>query len=179
MRTQRWPTAWLLTDERMGDRLPAALTRAAAAGAGILVRHYASPPEERRRIAAQVHALGAPLGLARDVALARELEAVLVHQPDGEPGKLPFSLSVHDEREAQVARASGAALVFVSPVYATSSHPGAQALGPERALALAELSGTAAVALGGVDAERGQVLLERGLSGWAGIDCWLEPGGLT
>lgn len=174
MATQRWPTSWLLTDERLGPDLWAAMERAANAGAAILVRHHATPAGERRSLAERVLALGAPLAVARDVGLARELGAMLVHNPDGVCGDLPFSLSVHDEAEARRGAECGAALVFVSPVYPTRSHRGAPALGEESAIALAKLAQCPAIALGGMDRERGEALIRRGFAGWAGIDCWLN-----
>jgi thiamine-phosphate pyrophosphorylase len=174
MVTQRWPTAWLLTDERLGLDLDAAMIRAARAGAGILVRHHASSPEQRRSLAERVLALGATLAVARDVELARSLGAVFVHNPESPCADLPVSLSVHDEAEARQAAERGAALVFVSPVYPTRSHPGALALGEEQALALARQSDCHTIALGGVDRSRGPRLLQHGFDGWAGIDCWLR-----
>jgi thiamine-phosphate pyrophosphorylase len=174
MTAQRLPALWLLTDERLGESLPAAMERAAKAGAAILVRHYRSSPAERRRIAEAVRSLGAPLGIAGDVALAREAGACLVHNPASDPTELPWSRSVHDEEEAGRAAASAASLLFVSPVYPTRSHPGAPALGAERALDLARRCRRPAVALGGMDAEKGRELIARGFYGWAGIDCWLR-----
>jgi thiamine-phosphate pyrophosphorylase len=174
MVTQRWPEVWLLTDERLGEALEPAFERAAAAGAGILVRHHASPIEVRRSLASRVRALGAPLAMARDVALARECGALLVHNPAGEVGDLPFSVSVHDEEEAGFAASVGAALVFISPVYPTRSHPRAPVLGVDRALRLASASKCPAVALGGMDEARGRELMALGFSGWAGIDCWIR-----
>jgi thiamine-phosphate pyrophosphorylase len=173
MVTQRWPNAWLLTDERLGSDLEPALERAAAAGAGILVRHHASPAEVKRDLISRVRALGAPLAIARDVMLAEEAGALIVHNPEGATS-LPFSLSVHDEAEAAIASARSAALVFVSPVFSTRSHPGEPALGVDQALALAQASNCPAVALGGVDQERGEALMRIGFSGWAGIDCWIR-----
>ena len=64
-----------------------------------------------------------------------------------------------------------ASLVFVSPVFATRSHPGAPALGLDRAKRLAEAAGAPAIALGGMNARRFAEL--EGLYGWAGIDAWL------
>jgi thiamine-phosphate pyrophosphorylase len=63
--------------------------------------------------------------------------------------------------------------VFVSPVFPTRSHPGRAALGVDRALALAELAGCPAIALGGMSAER-FAALRGGFYGFAGIDCWLK-----
>lgn len=172
MQRQSWPRAWLMTDERLGDRLSAAIESAAYAGAGIIVRHHASSTAERRAIAAEVLARGAALGFSRDAHLAADLGAALVHNPTGESGLLPFSLSVHDEAQALEAARRLPALVFVSPLFATRSHPAAQSLGEERARALADLSGAPAYALGGVDAVTGEQLIKRGWAGWAGIDAW-------
>lgn len=172
MQRQSWPSTWLMTDERLGERLAAAIERAAAAGAGIIVRHHASSIAERRAIAAEVLARGAVLGLSRDAALAADLGAAMVHNPQGEGGPLPFSLSVHDEAQAREATHRRPALVFVSPVFATRSHPGAPALGEERAWALAVQSGAPAYALGGVNAVTGERLISQGWAGWAGIDAW-------
>jgi thiamine-phosphate pyrophosphorylase len=173
MQRQSWPTAWLMTDERMGDALEAAIDRASAAGAGVIVRHHRSSPAERRRIAELVKTHGALLGIARDTALAAELGAELVHNP-GEPMTgLPTSLSVHNEAEALAAARGDASLVFVSPVHATRSHPGAPALGAEAALTLARITLKPAIALGGLDAASGERLMKAGWAGWAGIDAWL------
>ena len=168
-----WPTAWLMTDERMGDALETAIVRAAAAGAGVIVRHHRSSREQRRGVAALVHDHGALLGIAGDTGLAREAGAALVHNPDEPAPGLPFSLSVHDATEALTALHSQAALVFVSPVFPTRSHPGAPVLGESGALALALMTGKPAIALGGVDAEAGERLMRLGFAGWAGIDTWL------
>jgi thiamine-phosphate pyrophosphorylase len=163
-----------MTDERLGDQLPEAIGRAAAAGAGVIVRHHASPAAERRGIAAEVLARGALLGISRDVALAAQVGAAIVHNPVGDTCGLPFSLAVHDAEQARAADQRQPALVFVSPLFATRSHPGAAALGEQAAKWLAELAGRPAVALGGVDREAGERLIEQGWAGWAGIDAWIR-----
>jgi thiamine-phosphate pyrophosphorylase len=173
MQRQSWPTAWLMTDERMGDALEPAIVRAAAQAGGVIVRHHRSPLEQRRIIAGLVLRHGALLGVAGDSWLARETGAALVHNPDEPAPGLPFSLSVHDAAEALTAQRSQAALVFVSPVFPTRSHPGAPVLGKAGALALALMTGKPAIALGGVDAEAGERLMRLGWAGWAGIDAWL------
>lgn len=174
MQRQSWPRAWLMTDERLGGHLSSAIGHAAAAGAGIIVRHHASSKAERRAIAAEVIELGAVLGISRDANLAADLGAALVHNPQGEGTSLPFSLSVHNEAQALEAAHRGPALVFVSPLFATRSHPGAAMLGEERAKALAQISGAPAYALGGVDAVLGERLISEGWAGWAGIDAWIR-----
>lgn len=173
MQRQSWPRSWLMTDERLGDQLPEAIGRAATDGAGVIVRHHASSAAERRAIAAEVLASGALLGISRDVSLAVKVGAAIVHNPAGDTCGLPFSLSVHDAEQARAASQRQPALVFVSPLYATRSHPGAAALGEQAAMKLAELAGCPAVALGGVDREVGERLIEQGWAGWAGIDAWL------
>ena len=178
MTTQRWPGAWLMTDERMGDRLWPALECAGDVGAGVIVRHHATAPERRaviaRKVAELAHKRRLVLGVARDAALARAVGARLVHQPEGPILGLPFSRPVHDEGEAVAARDEGAALVFVSPVFATRSHPGAPALGEKAAARLAGIAGCPAVALGGVGEREWRRLRALGFAGWAGIDAWLE-----
>ena len=60
--------------------------------------------------------------------------------------------------------------MFVSPIFATRSHPGGKVLGPARAQRIARKLRVPAIALGGMDAER-----FRGLDwfyGWAAIDAW-------
>lgn len=174
MQRQSWPTAWLMTDERLGDALEPAIARAAAVGAGVIVRHLRASPAERRAIAALARGHGALLGIARTCALAHEVGAALVHDPDEPSPGLPFSLPVHDEAEARAARGSAAAMVFVSPIYPTRTHPGAAVLGEAGAIALARIAGKPTIALGGMDEVAGERLMRLGFAGWAGIDAWLR-----
>ena len=85
---------------------------------------------------------------------------------------MPYSRSVHDASEARLG--AGAALVFVSPVFPTSSHPAAAHLGIEGADRLRRLSGVPAIALGGMDERKFAQLRARGFFGYAGIDCWIR-----
>ncbi|MCW3797721.1 thiamine phosphate synthase [Sphingomonas sp. BN140010] len=178
MTTQRWPTAWLMTDERLADRLWDALAAVADFGGGVMFRHHVTPADERlllaRRVAELAQRRGLTLGIARDAVLAREVGADLVHNPVGDQLELPSSRSVHGEAEALHAAASGAALVFVSPIYPTRSHPGAPALGAENATRLARIAGVPAYALGGMDARKWPKLQRLGFAGWAGVDAWLN-----
>jgi thiamine-phosphate pyrophosphorylase len=64
-------------------------------------------------------------------------------------------------------------MVFVSPLFATRSHPEAPSLGEEAAMRLALLADCPAYALGGINIEVGEKLIEQGWAGWAGIDAWL------
>lgn len=172
-----WPREWLVTDERLGGQLWQAIARVPAGTGGILFRHYSLAAAEReklgREIASVARARRLMLAVGGDERLAVRLGAALVHNPDGPAAALPFSLSVHDEVQALAARAAGAALVFVSPVYPTRSHAGRPALGLDAAIRLAGIAGCAAIALGGMDARRFQAL-DGPFHGYAGIDCWLS-----
>lgn len=163
-----------MTDERIGDRLWRAIERLPKGG-GVVFRHHATPPEERaalaRRVAAMCKERGLMLAVARDVALARAVGAALVHNPVGDSVGLKVSRAVHTIGEAEAAR--GADLLFVSPIYPTSSHPDAPALGLQQALAIACGGGGAAIALGGMNEARGRAAIAAGFHGWAAIDAWL------
>jgi thiamine-phosphate pyrophosphorylase len=171
-----WPRDWLMTDERMGERLWEAIGRVQSGTGGIVFRHYGLGPEERlelgKRVAEVAHARKLTLAVAADPRLAKRLGALLVHNPLM-PTPLPASRSVHDEQEARAACEEGAALVFVSPIYRTRSHPEAPALGSERAARLARLAGCPAIALGGMTFGRFWELGDD-FHGWAGIDAWLK-----
>ena len=163
-----WPTAWLMTDHRLGERLWEILPRMPA-GSGVVLRDLSIGVE----VARICHEHRLVLAVSGDVAMAERLGAALVHNPLAPTAK-PFICSVHDAAEARQAKADGAALAFVSPVYPTRSHPGAPGLGIEKALRLAKMAGIRAIALGGMDERKFKNLGERGFHGWAGIDAWLN-----
>ncbi|MDB5678188.1 MAG: thiamine monophosphate synthase [Sphingomonas bacterium] len=78
--------------------------------------------------------------------------------------------SVHSRAEAVEAVRRGAELVFVSPVFATRSHPGATALSARGAQDIARGLRVVAIALGGMNAKNFRRLA--GFYGWAAIDAW-------
>ena len=170
-----WPRDWLMTDERMGERLWEAIGRVPPETGGVVFRHHSLDPDKRAELGIEVARMASErklvLAVSRDAELAERLGAQLVHNPSA-PSELPVSRSVHDEREALAAREAGTALVFISAVFTTRSHPGGPALGAERATKLAELAGCPAIALGGMTFGR---FWELGpaFHGWAAIDAWL------
>jgi thiamine-phosphate pyrophosphorylase len=176
------PRVWLMTDERMGERLWEAIDRLPIKHSGIVFRHYRTLPDVRAILAGRIadicHRRSLTLAIAADANLARSLGADLVHNPGEVPADLPFSRSVHSIEEAARARADGAALVFVSPVYPTSSHPGRKPLYRPLALRIAKTAGAPAIALGGMNAVKAARLESEGFYGWAGIDAWLSTGGV-
>jgi thiamine-phosphate pyrophosphorylase len=86
------------------------------------------------------------------------------------------SAPVHGQAEIRTAERAGADLLFLSPVFATSSHIGARPLGLARFAWLARRTPLPVIALGGMNRERGRRLASFGAYGWAGIDAWGEMG---
>lgn len=165
---QPLPRLWLMTDERHGDGLMDTIARLPE-GAGIVFRHYSLPATERRALFARVRAAHPGLLL-----LASPAELATAWGADGSHGRGPGaglrSAAAHDLAEIRAAEAAGADLVFLSPVFATRSHPGRKALGEARFKELAEQTALPVIALGGMNAERAKAL--SGAYGWAGIDAW-------
>jgi len=157
---------WLMTDERMGEALWAALRRLPP-GAGVVFRHYATPPAERRALLRRV----------RRLAAARRLRLV-VGRARGGHGRGPGAESwpAHDRRQATAGVRAGAGRFFVSPVFATRSHPAAMPVGAMRAARVARGLGEV-IALGGMDRRRWRRIARLGFDGWAAIDAWLPPAG--
>lgn len=170
------PRLWLFTDERLGG--PEATLEAARRlppGAGVVLRHKSWPREGRVRL----------LAMLRPVCRARRLVLVLAHpwpgaRADGVhlSGARPLprhrrrglvTAPAHDARELCAAFAAGAALVFLSPAFATASHPGARPLGPVRfGLAVRGAAGPV-VALGGMNARAFRRLAPLGAYGLAAV----------
>jgi thiamine-phosphate pyrophosphorylase len=174
-----WPRQWLMTDERIGQRLWEAIDRLPPGLGGIMFRHYSLAPGDRFRLGEEVASAARERGLLLAVAgsarLAEELGASLLHNPD-DIGSQPISMAVHNEAEAERARHFGAALAFIAPIHGTRSHPNSPSLGLDRAAELARRAGRPAIALGGMNQLRFDELDQayRGLfHGFAGIDCWL------
>ena len=168
---QPLPRRWLMTDERLGDRLFAAIGRLPA-GAGIVFRHYSLEPAERRGLFDQVRRCAEGRNLT--LLLAGLSEEARSWGADGSHGRGRGdglrTAPAHDLAEIRDAEAAGAVLVFLSPVFPSRSHPDGAALGPEGFEALAAQARLPVVALGGMNETRFG-LLERAY-GWAGIDAW-------
>ncbi|HEV2079830.1 MAG TPA: thiamine phosphate synthase [Allosphingosinicella sp.] len=175
---QPLPRLWMMTDERQGDSLWGALDRLPP-GAGVVFRHYSLGGTARRRlfddIAAVARRRALLLMLGGEPGLAAEWGADGSHGICGArpsaPGLLR-SAAVHDLEELSAAEGAGADLVFVSPVFATRSHPGAAALGPEGFQLIAAQARVPVIALGGMDPAKARTLDGVNMYGWAAIDAW-------
>lgn len=169
---QPLPRLWLMTDERQGRGLLGAVARLPA-GAGIIFRHHSLPEVARRDLFERVRA-AAP----GPVLLAGPAEQALAWGADGSHGRGPGeglrSAPVHDFAQIRAAERAGADLLFLSPVFATRSHPGAATLGLARFAWLARRTPLPVIALGGMNPARGRRLASFGAYGWAGIDAWTQ-----
>lgn len=169
MRRRHLPEIWLFTDERQGESLWTALD-CLPRGAGVIFRHYRTP--DRAALAARVRTACRRRGLlfvaAGDPRLARAWRA------DGCHGRAFGSLTApaHNRAELVAARRKGVRLAFLSPVFATRSHPGAPSLGPLRFGRLARGAGIPVAALGGVQAADVSRLKRLGACAWGAIDAW-------
>jgi thiamine-phosphate pyrophosphorylase len=161
-RRSRLPVLWLFTDAR---RLPDPLPSIAALPpglCGVVFRHDGAP--DRAALAARVARLCRARRIALVVAGDARLAAAIgagVHLRGGRrPGLVrisrgPLTSSAHDVAEMHRARRAGARILFISPAFATPSHPGGAALGPVRWARLARLAGgSLAYALGGIDGKK-------------------------
>lgn len=166
-----WPRIWLMTDERMGERLWASLERLPR-GAGVVFRHYATITAERREIYARVRKIARKRRLTLVVAGPPLPGANGVHGRGARRNAGLLTRPVHSRAEAIAAARAGADLIFVSPVFATRSHPGARALGTVRLGMMLCGIDIPAIALGGMDARQFRRIAPLRLHGWAAIDAW-------
>ena len=169
---QPLPRLWLMTDERLGDGLLPAAERLPARYGGIVFRHYRLPEDDRRALFDRVAALARRRRLL--LLLAGPAELAQAWGADGSHGRGAGdglrSAPVHDLAGIRAAERDGAAFLFLSPVFATRSHPGARPLGPTRFDFLACRTRLPVIALGGLNPIRARRL--RAAYGWGGIDAF-------
>jgi thiamine-phosphate pyrophosphorylase len=167
------PKIWLMTDPRINDLT--VVIRRLPRGTGIIFRHYELPQAGRRALFRIVKKLAAgrhALLLADKPSVAQQWGADGAHCRSAQRSRGIRTVAVHNAREAALAKRVGADLIFVSPVFATRSHPDAQAI---RAVGLGRIAGTMrkrTIALGGMTAKRAKSLSALNLYGWAAIDAF-------
>lgn len=163
-----------MTDDRKADWV----TAAARLPRGSLVLVRGRDAKAREKLAHSLHGI-APLLIADDPKLAADIGAGL-HLPEARireaahwrvrhPGWIITS-SAHSLRTLMLARELDA--VFLSPVFATTSHRRARALTPVRAAFIAQHGMVPVYALGGVTV-RNAALLAPAFSGIAAISSLL------
>lgn len=183
----RLPRQWLFSDERVKAGV-IDLAALLPPGSGIIFRHDHLASGARwhlfRRLMRTARTRGLMVLLAGRPATAARWGAGGVHlrQRDAHHARqahrlgLFLTMPVHDTHEARRARGALAGAVFISPLHVTRSHPGAPALSRAAWLRLARLSGTRAIALGGMTPTRARLLNRASgiSSGWAAIDAWTK-----
>lgn len=170
-RRSKLPPLWLFTDRRrLADPLAAARRLPPWLG-GVVLRDDDAP--DRRALGEDLAQLcrARHLGLvvAVDVRLAARLGAGLHIRNGRRPlasgqrrrRRALLTSSAHDLPSLRRAALAGVDLVFLSPVFATGSHPGVHPLGLLRWARLATRAGVPVAVLGGVN---GKTL--RGKPGW-------------
>ena len=166
---------WLFTDAaRLPDPLPA-IARLPRGLCGVVFRHDGAPARLALGLAIARLCRERRLWLvvAGDARLAARLHAGW-HMRGGRmlaPRRHPdrATASAHNAADLRRARRAGAALAFLSPVFATASHSGAAGLGVARWAALAQRGGLAVAALGGIDGRSARRLPRRVCAGVGAI----------
>jgi thiamine-phosphate pyrophosphorylase len=169
---QKLPKLWLMTDPRLDACLLAAV-RKLPTGSGVIFRHYQLPAQERFRLYQKVRRICRQRG---HVLLLAGSDAWLSDGVHGQKRRSPasvLSIAVHNAREIAAAHRQNADLMFLSPLFATRSHPEGLALGMTQFSRLARLVAPAKViALGGMTRNKAQTITNRIAYGWAAIDAF-------
>ena len=168
-----------MTDERLGEALLSTVATLPR-GSGIVFRHYSLDQAERRAVLVKLSV----------IARRRRHVVVVAGQRLSVPrwwvagfhgrGLAPrcafHTAPVHSLREAIAAQRAGADLLFVSPIFATQSHPGAPVLGRVRFGLMIRSLQTPIIALGGMTKSRGRSLKPMKIYGWAAISAFTARG---
>lgn len=156
-RHPRLPALWLFTDsKRLADPL-ASIARLPRGRAGVVFRDDDRPDRLTLGLAAARLCRERRLALvvAGDVRLAVRCQAGVHLRAGRWPGVMRTpglrTSSAHNVPDLVRAARAGADLIFLSPAFATASHPGAAALGAARWARLARLARGPVAALGGID----------------------------
>ncbi len=172
------PRIWLMTDLRFGDRLLSAV-QALPFGSGVVFRHYQLPAEQRQRLFFAVRKIcrrrGHILVLAAPPNNARHWDYDGLHNQPGKKRTHLHSASVHSVNEQKIAMRHRVHLVFISPIFATKSHPDARGMGP---LGIKKITNNrqrnvTIIALGGMTRSLAAMFKNQNIQGWSGIDAFL------
>lgn len=139
-------------------------------GIALIFRHYDVAEGERERLADTVRMLSQDRGHLFIMARGALPGADGSHAERLSGGIL--TMPAHDEDEIIAAIKAGADAAFLSPVFATNSHPGAAPLGRQRAVALAQASPLPLFALGGMDEAKASELVGTPFQGFGAIDAF-------
>ncbi|MFQ5563248.1 MAG: thiamine phosphate synthase [Parvularculaceae bacterium] len=159
VRRAAFSLAFLTDSARVPDPFPVA--QALPAGAAVILRDYEAPQREQlaRGLRSICAARSLLLLIGADAQLARAVDADglhlraadLKHPPEGASDFPLRSASCHDAEQLDAAEAVDADIAFLSPAFATESHPESAFLGRQKFSALAVGAAMPVLALGGVD----------------------------
>ncbi len=174
----------LMSDQQRlpgGMEIIAALPVNLAKNVAVIFRDYEVPNREAlgqewRRITKRQ---GMKLLVAGDAALAKHLQADGVHVPQWHHhqakelrAKWPAHLltaSCHSEDDLAMLDGVGFDALLVSPVFPSTSHPGATAFTADSLAKITAAATTPIIGLGGINQYTHRQLKQTGLSGFAGI----------
>jgi thiamine-phosphate pyrophosphorylase len=152
-RRQTLPRQWLVADGRLGEQLWPTV-RALPRGSGVLFLYRDLRKGDRARLLARMRRITKGRGLA----IADEAAG--------------GARRVHNSKEVRQSGLRRAPILFLSPMFATRSHPAWKPIPTMRAAALVRMARSPVIALGGMDERRFRRTERLGFSGWAGIDAW-------
>lgn len=174
------PRTWLMTDAR-NDAALEPIIRALPSGCGIIFRHYHLDADARQArfttVRQWARRKGHMLLLADGAERARRWGADGVHGRQwlsAGNSDLIQSAPVHNRREIAHANRNRADIFFLSPVFPTSSHPGAPGLPHMQTRRLARLCNGPVILLGGMSDARFRQMRHVGAHGWAAIDAFMR-----
>jgi thiamine-phosphate pyrophosphorylase len=173
-----------MTDD---ERLPDAEAAAQGLPRGSLIVLRARNEDRRARLAVRLVPIARRrslfLSIADDPELAARIGADGVHFPELHMGDIAawrarrphwlLTAAAHSLGAALRAASFGADALFLSPVFATASHPGRASLTPIRLRAITRSLRVPAYALGGIDARSALQLKGAKLAGLAAIGALL------
>ncbi len=169
-----------MTDERLADPLAAA--RALPRGSMVVARAYDAANLERLggALLKIARRRGLAVLIAGDAVLAARLGADGIHLPEARAGEaahwralfptMLITASAHSRRAVLRARSLPIDAIFLSPVFATRSHPERTALTPVRASLIARHGHLPVYALGGIQSHNAARLAPGAFSGIAAVD---------
>jgi thiamine-phosphate pyrophosphorylase len=167
------PKIWLMTDERLGESLLPAIA-SLPKQSGIIFRHYTLDPQARKKLFRMVSAAARRHNHMLIVGGAQIGAPVWLVAGRHGRTRTAITVPVHSLREGIAAQRAGAALLFVSPVFPTRSHPGVPALGRTRFGLLTRHLSVPVIALGGMTKKHARSLKAMNIYGWAAISAFAD-----
>jgi thiamine-phosphate pyrophosphorylase len=151
MKRRQTPRRWMVLDRSVEW----SIARRLPPGTGVLLLCHDLSKRERAAVMTKLRTLA----VSRSLIICDEAKR--------------RSARVHNTRELRRAGLAKTPLIFLSPVFPTTSHPDWRSLPRMRAAAMIRLATRPVIALGGMDERRFRLVKPLGFQGWAGIGAWL------